>query len=191
MGETSKAHARRLASGFFAKYTDGRLVIDIGAGVDGTNNPLDLVCPHAWAWDTNSGDATFMASVQDGFFDTVYSSHLIEHLVDPVTAVKNWWRILKPGGHLIISAPSRDHYEKRKTLPSRWNSDHKFFVTLDWSEPPCSFALFDMVNGALGGAFNLLTYQLETTGHTVTDPEVHSDGEYSIELVLRKPVSTP
>lgn len=56
-------------------------------------------------------------------FDWVYSSHLLEHLVDPLAALKEWWRILKVGGKLVLYLPHEDLYPKVGTPGS--NQDHK------------------------------------------------------------------
>jgi SAM-dependent methyltransferase len=40
-----------------------------------------------------------------GSFDTVFSSQVLEHVPEPWRMVEEMARVLKPGGHLIISAP--------------------------------------------------------------------------------------
>ncbi len=52
-------------------------------------------------------------------------------MIDPKVALKNWWRVLKPGGYLIIYLPHRDLYEKKKNLPSRFNTNHTHFFLID------------------------------------------------------------
>lgn len=47
---------------------------------------------------------------KDALVDTVFSSHTLEHLPDPAAALAEWWRVLIPGGHLILYLPHRDHY---------------------------------------------------------------------------------
>jgi SAM-dependent methyltransferase len=42
----------------------------------------------------------------DGAFDIVHSCHTIEHLAEPLAALKDHWRVLKPGGLLLIDAPN-------------------------------------------------------------------------------------
>ena len=57
------------------------------------------------SWDLPDGDAQYMASIEDGLFDFVHSSHCLEHMQDPQTALANWIRILKPGGAFNLPRP--------------------------------------------------------------------------------------
>jgi len=43
--------------------------------------------------------------VEDGSFDAVLCSEVLEHVADPVKVVQEFARILKPGGTLFLSAP--------------------------------------------------------------------------------------
>jgi 2-polyprenyl-3-methyl-5-hydroxy-6-metoxy-1,4-benzoquinol methylase len=43
----------------------------------------------------------------DATFDVVLSTEVIEHVPDPALAVKEFARVLKPGGHLVLSTPNR------------------------------------------------------------------------------------
>lgn len=156
--------------------------VDIGCGTD-------KVVAEADEWDLyqvgQQGDATFMEGVPDGKYDWVYSSHCLEHLEDPTEALKSWWRILKPGGNLIIYIPHRDLYEKRKQPPSKWNYEHKRFYVMESHEPPGTLGILQLLKEVLSG-YEILLVRKCDDGHTITDPEVHSDGEYSIEVVVKK-----
>jgi ubiquinone/menaquinone biosynthesis C-methylase UbiE len=44
--------------------------------------------------------------LRSGTVDVVIMSELIEHLVDTDTAVEEVWRVLKPGGSLLLSTPN-------------------------------------------------------------------------------------
>jgi len=48
--------------------------------------------------------------------DFVFSSHSLEHLVDPVGALQHWMRALKPGGVLFVYLP---HPDMRYWNPTR------------------------------------------------------------------------
>jgi SAM-dependent methyltransferase len=43
----------------------------------------------------------------DGTFDTVVADSLLEHLDDPVRALREWVRVLRPGGQLVLWSPNR------------------------------------------------------------------------------------
>ena len=95
-------------------YLRGR-GLDIGAG--------DFkILPHAISVD-NCHHAQFGISIRPDVFiqtaadlsmfgsqsmDFVYSSHLLEHMEDPAAALKEWYRLVKPGGYLILYLPHED-----------------------------------------------------------------------------------
>ena len=176
-GETSKAHSRRVKEEFFSKYCNG-VGLDIGFG-------SDLITKEAKGYDFEHGDAQYLIGLKDNFYDFVYSSHTIEHLPDPYEGIKNWFRVVKPGGYLIIYLPHRDLYEKKKTLPSRFNPDHRNFFLLDRDEKPDTVGVIPMIERTLTD-FEIIYAKECSEGHTITDPELHSNGEFSIEVVIRK-----
>lgn len=175
--ETSKARPRREREMFFERYCKGR-GLDIGYGGD-------LICSNAQGWDIEDGDAMLLEGVNDGSFDFVYSSHTLEHMKDLNVALKNWWRVVKPEGYLILYVPHRDLYEKKTDLPSRWNVDHKHYFLPETDEPPVTVGLLPLLQRVLG-PFALNYLKVCDEGHTVSDPDQHSNGEYSIEVVVHK-----
>ncbi len=46
------------------------------------------------------------AALETGRFDAVHSCHTIEHLAHPARTLADHWRVLKPGGILVIDAPN-------------------------------------------------------------------------------------
>ena len=62
----------------------------------GTALPVDIVSP---------GDQLPLA---DNSVDFVVSSHVIEHFPDPFKALREWYRVVKPGGYLYIIAPHKE-----------------------------------------------------------------------------------
>lgn len=122
MDEARKTNALR-GPGFGERYLSGRL-IDIGAGAD-------LVAPHAERFDLDEGDANVVTRFRPaGAYDAVHSSHCLEHMHDPSSALAEWWALLKPGGHLVVVVPHEDLYEQG-IWPSIFNRDHKTTFRLD------------------------------------------------------------
>ena len=115
MREASKTNKIRPPH-FTSSYFSGS-VLDIGAGPD-------IVCPHARAFDQVHGDAN---KIDEYFaaesFDTVHSSHSLEHMLDPADALNRWWSLVKPNGFLIIVVPDEYLYEQN-IWPSFFSPDH-------------------------------------------------------------------
>tara|TARA_B100000929_G_scaffold194153_1_gene153930 strand:- start:869 stop:1180 length:312 start_codon:yes stop_codon:yes gene_type:complete len=89
---------------FLEKYFSGK-IIDIGAGED-------LVCDAAERFDQDDGDANHITRYRDlDTYDTVHSSHCLEHMHDPEKALLEWWKLIKPGGYLVLVVPDEDLYE--------------------------------------------------------------------------------
>ncbi len=68
-------------------------------------------------------DACKLPMFADGQCDFVFSSHLLEHVVDYKSALKEWWRLVKVGGHLCLYLPHKDLYPNIGKHGS--NPDHK------------------------------------------------------------------
>lgn len=119
MKETSKCYGFRKERGDFDRYLKG-YGIDIGAGDDPLQIPDGLVVP----FDVKDGDAALMESIPDQTYDFVYSSHCLEDMPDIEVALRNWVRIVKPGGFLYIVVPDFGLYEKF-CFPSRGNPGHR------------------------------------------------------------------
>ena len=53
----------------------------------------------------------------DAFFDVVVCHHVIEHIPDPIRAVEQLRRVLKPGGKLVLGTPDFDSGAARRYGP--------------------------------------------------------------------------
>jgi len=192
MHEASKALTRRLHdSRFVTRYFVGN-GIDIGCGPDPVSQYAEQfpLMQQVKNWDMPDGDAQYLASITDESVNFVHSSHCLEHMRDPEIAMQNWLRVLKPGGHMIITIPDEDLYEQGK-FPSTLNSDHKWTFTLhkqkSWS--PKSINLLDFLAKFSDFAqilkLELLDasyrYQLGRFDQTLTPV-----AEAGIEFILRK-----
>jgi predicted SAM-dependent methyltransferase len=148
MYEQSKSAKRRYYNGnFLSKYFVGN-GIDIGCGNDsvGQYHKAFPLMGDVKPWDIQDGDAQFLESIPDAHFNFVHASHCLEHMENPVVALTNWFRVLKPGGHLIITVPDEDMYE-HGVWPSQHNNEHKFSFTIckDTSLMPKSVNVIDIV----------------------------------------------
>jgi SAM-dependent methyltransferase len=180
MAETIKSRERRVRENWFEKYAPFHFSgIDIGCGKDPLNATFRRF-DHLFG----DGDAQKMIGVPDNSFFTVYASHILEHLHDPIEALHNWYRICLSPGHLIICVPHRDLYEKRTTLPSRWNAEHKTFWLPEMGEPPITRGLRETILQAIPNADIVLLRVLDEGW--VSNGDAHSGGEYSIEAIVRK-----
>lgn len=133
--------------------------IDIGCGDD-------PVCPDAQPFDLAHGDANRVTDYGPplGAFDYVFSSHCLEHMRDPGAALADWWRLVKPGGVMIIVVPDEDLYEQGY-WPSVFNPDHKHTFSIaksaSWSPVACSLAA---LAAALSNA-EILTLRRQDAGY--------------------------
>lgn len=116
-----------------------------------TKGGLDIGCgakkvwPHMLGVDSGKDTALFgttmkpdivvstaerLALFSDASMETVFSSHTLEHIDNHVAALREWWRLVKVGGHLILYLPHRDLYPNIGQPGS--NPDHKHdFVPAD------------------------------------------------------------
>ncbi len=108
-----------------AKYRDLTVPHCQGLGVD-IGSQGDPVVPWAWNIDLSLSEFLYYNSnnpprgpiqipchadaipIGDASLDFVYSSHLLEDFADWNPILKEWVRLLKPGGKLIILIPERE-----------------------------------------------------------------------------------
>src|SRR3990167_2551183 len=55
-------------------------------------------------------DGCNLTMFADGQCDFIFSSHLLEHVEDHKAALRDWWRLLKVGGHLCLYLPHKLFY---------------------------------------------------------------------------------
>jgi len=73
-----------------------------------------------------AGDARDLYWFRNNVLDYVYSSHLLEDFENTYDVLKEWLRVIKPGGYLILYCPDELTYREhcRKTGQS-YNYSHK------------------------------------------------------------------
>ena len=192
MKECSKSIQRRLSdSNFLRKYFVGN-----GLDIGGKPDPLSLygeffpLMESVRTWDREDGDAQFLEGVEDESLDFVHSSHCLEHLVEPKEGLRNWFRVIREGGHLIITVPDEDLYEQG-IFPSTFNRDHKWtftiFKTKSWSGH--SINILDIVR-ELGGTAEIIKIEQLSGNHRFELPRYDQTltpvAECGIEIINRK-----
>jgi SAM-dependent methyltransferase len=54
-------------------------------------------------------EASDPSAIDSAFYDFVAASHVLEHVANPLRALNEWKRILKPGGTLLVVVPDKRH----------------------------------------------------------------------------------
>jgi SAM-dependent methyltransferase len=192
MKECSKSIQRRLSDSNFIR----RYFVGDGLDIGGKPDPLVLykeffpLVQNIRTWDWEDGDGQFLEGLSDESFNFVHSSHCLEHLVDPKEGLRNWFRILKQGGYLIITVPDEDLYEQG-VFPSTFNTDHKWtftvFKTKSWS--PQSLNLLELLQG-LGGSADVVKIEQLFSNYRFDIPRFDQTltpvAECGIEMIIRK-----
>lgn len=99
-----------------AQFCTGR-GLDPGAGtrtMDAETVCLDL---HPAEPNVQEGDARVLPFA-DGEFSYLVNFHLLEHLPDPRAAIREWLRVVKPGGHVCMVIPDTAHTQSQNTDPT-------------------------------------------------------------------------
>jgi SAM-dependent methyltransferase len=114
-------------------------------------------------------DLDYEADIQnmplpDNSFDTVLSAEVLEHVPDPAKALSEIYRVLKPGGHLVMSVPH---------LMYLHNEPHDFFRYTNYGlrtilekagftiiTLQSSGSIFSFIQGILATTFVGLTYNI-------------------------------
>lgn len=155
-----------------ARYTRGR-VLDIGSGAA----PVFLHWTRLDNGHDYKGvrvadlhlDGAAALPFVDGFWDAVVSSHFLEHVANWRAALAEWWRIVRPGGHLVLYLPHPAHYPKVGEPGA--NRDHRHNLTPE----DIKFAV------------TWLTDDLQRHGAIMVENETRTDDdEYSFFQVYRK-----
>jgi len=92
--------------GHFCRYIKARNPYLEVHGVDFTHKGIEFAKQFDPRIDFQNGEATKIP-FPDNYFDIVSAQEIIEHLDDPTKAIKEWRRVLKPGGELYITTPWR------------------------------------------------------------------------------------
>ena len=164
--ETSKCRSS------LARFCKGN-GLDVGYGGDPivpTAICVDLYTPYAH-YHTHPqhlhGDASNLHWFADDCLDYVYSSHVLEDFIDTEEVLREWSRVLKQGGSMVLFLPDEKAY--RAHCAVNGNEPNKHHVHQEFS----------------------LNYLKETVGLISGLEVIHESypvAEYSFELVLKKTV---
>jgi ubiquinone/menaquinone biosynthesis C-methylase UbiE len=113
-------------------FNDIIKIYSVARQVDGVNFSTDTI----WEGNIKAGnsytyagvnlgsqyinDATDLSSVKTSQYDYLVSSHCLEHVANPIKALKEWNRVIKQGGLMVLVLPNPeftfDHKRKRTTF---------------------------------------------------------------------------
>jgi SAM-dependent methyltransferase len=178
-GESGVAYLSRIDSGFMHRYLSGDNILEIGGTGAGDGVPI---VPAAINVDVDyPGYDGINLPFPDHSQDAVYASHVLEHVPDVVLALREWFRVLRVGGYLVVMVPHQLLYEKKKAPPSRFAgfAHRRFFM-------PHSL-ITDMTRALPLTEWRLRHMRDNDDGFDYTiPPEEHSIGCYEIECVVEK-----
>jgi SAM-dependent methyltransferase len=52
-------------------------------------------------------EASDLSPIGDGVYDFLLASHVLEHVANPLRALEEWRRVLRPGGAMLVIVPDR------------------------------------------------------------------------------------
>ncbi len=78
-------------------------------------------------------EATELIGINDSSYDFVSSSHCLEHVANPLKALKEWARVIKENGHLILVLPKKSGNFDRNRPATNFNHILEDFIA-DTSE---------------------------------------------------------
>ena len=133
MNETSKAMRRRMIEDELGIFNWSQIIK--GKGIDVGCGPDKVWDENCIAFDQEQGDANKISEYFEDKFDYLHASQCLEHMHDPYSAMVEWLKIVKSGGHAIISIPDWTLYEGW-VWPSRYNPDHKSTWSFTFEQSP-------------------------------------------------------
>jgi SAM-dependent methyltransferase len=151
------------------------------AEYDGSGNDAGL---QTGRWDTTGIDIVSdicSMPVEEASFDAVLCSEVLEHLTDPVQALKELTRVLRPGGKLILTAPfcSLTHF-----APYHYGTGfNKFFYLHHLKE----LGYHDIDITENGNYFEFMAQELRRVQYMAekyAGSNLTADGEFAVSTLL-------
>ena len=178
-GESGVSYVSRIDSGFMHRYLAGSSIIEVGGTGAGDGVPIVQSAINVDV-DYPGYDGIHLP-FPDLSQDAVYASHVLEHVPDVVAALREWFRVLKVGGFMVIMVPHQLLYEKKKAPPSRFAGfahkrffmPHSLIADITRALPLTEWRLRHMRDNDDGFDYDL-------------PPEMHWTGCYEIECVIER-----
>ncbi|MGI9202723.1 MAG: methyltransferase domain-containing protein [Woeseiaceae bacterium] len=96
---------------------DAEKALDFGAGIGTFSDSLSIPHEHVYCIEPDKSSRTFLASkghepyedlhcLDDAIVDYVFTLNVLEHIEDDAAALAEIYRVLKPGGRLMIYVPA-------------------------------------------------------------------------------------
>jgi len=103
-------------------------------------------------------EAADIGAIPDASYDAVLSSHVIEHIANPVRALREWRRVIRPGGHLLAVVPHKegtfDHRRPTTPLNHMIDDERKRTGEDDLTHLDEILALHDLTRDPAAGDFD-------------------------------------
>ena len=164
-----------------------------GAGVDVSQTAVDfcrergLDCHH---FDGNT------LPFPDATFDAITSWHVIEHVFDVSETLRDWYRVLKPGGVMVLETPDAGYLKVRlkgARYQKFWAPEHIYTFRKHNLTPFLQDAGFELLSNPFLGKPQLLPPPL--AGYSLMYRSVHGIRRSlglskAFVLYCRRPIST-
>lgn len=113
--DEQQSHEYRKIKYEIVPYTKGK-VLELGCGpyrayphFIGIDNLAEFDKGGKWRPDI-TGDCQDLSMFASKSIDAVFSSHLLEHIQDTEKTLREWWRVIKIGGYLVLYLPHKQFY---------------------------------------------------------------------------------
>jgi len=101
-------------------------ICETAIGIDIVKTPAVDIC-----LDLSASDALSIFS--DCSMDYVFSSHCLEDFVATAGTIKEWWRLVKPSGYLILYGPDPNFYPRIGTAGANVEHEHDLYWQQVWN----------------------------------------------------------
>lgn len=106
-------------------------------------------------------DAVDLSRIETASYDVLLSSHNLEHIANPLRAMKEWARVVKPGGHIILVLPEKsccfDHRREYTPFETIYDKYHRRVGEDNLDSLPEILRLHDLTQDPAAGNFEQFT----------------------------------